>query len=128
MLYERWIFSEWMNETVTGIVDDECPQGGVSSPLLWNLVVDELIRILNEMGYLTIRYADDIVILVKGKFEKVLPDILERGLEIVRQWCMEKSLRVNPTKTEIVIFTRRYTSHFYEVQSHHRSKLRCSTR
>ena len=108
MLSGRRVFSEWNDKRVKGLVDDGCPQGGVSSPLLWNLVVDELIRILNDLGFFAVGYADDIVILIKGKCEEILPDILERGLNTAKRWCEEKSLRVNPTKTEIVIFTRKY--------------------
>jgi hypothetical protein len=42
-------------------------QGGVLSPLLWSLVVDELIG-LSGNGYYTLGYADDIAILICGKF------------------------------------------------------------
>src|ERR1700712_4896165 len=39
------------------------PQGGVLSPLLWNMVADNLIRSLNTKGYYAIDYADDIYIM-----------------------------------------------------------------
>ena len=39
--------------------------GGVLSPLLWSLVLDELVG-LNENGYNQLEYADDIAILVSG--------------------------------------------------------------
>ena len=34
------------NTTLRGIVESGCPQGGVLSPLLWSLVVDELLHLL----------------------------------------------------------------------------------
>jgi len=37
-----------------------CPQGGVLSPLLWCLVVDELLTKLKESGFLVFGYADDV--------------------------------------------------------------------
>jgi hypothetical protein len=43
-------------------------EGGVLSPLLWSLVVDELVQGLNENGYNTLGYAADIAILVSRKF------------------------------------------------------------
>ena len=107
MLSGKRVSSERRENTVEGIVDDDYPQGEILSPSLWNLMVDELIRILNDLGFLAIGYADDIAIFVKGKYEEVLPDILEEALNRARLWCKEKSLRVNPTKMEIVIFTRR---------------------
>jgi hypothetical protein len=36
-----------------------CPQGGVLSPLLWCLVVGELITWLNEGGFYAHGYSDD---------------------------------------------------------------------
>ena len=36
-----------------------CPRGGVLSPLLWCLVVDELLTMLSERGVYARRYADD---------------------------------------------------------------------
>jgi RNA-directed DNA polymerase len=36
-----------------------CPQGGVLSPLLWSLVVDDLLVKLNSRGYYAQAYADD---------------------------------------------------------------------
>jgi hypothetical protein len=42
---------------------------GILSPLLWSLVVNELIG-LNENGHYTLGYADDIAILIHRKFPK----------------------------------------------------------
>ena len=45
-----------------------CPQGAVLSPLLWCLIVNELLARLNEGGVYTQGYADDICLLAVGKF------------------------------------------------------------
>jgi hypothetical protein len=72
----RWISSMLKNRlvhtTLTGCsltpkVVGGCPQGGVLSPLLWNLVADRLLTITNDLGYKTYGYADDIVIIIQGK-------------------------------------------------------------
>jgi hypothetical protein len=51
------------------------PQGGVLSPLLWNLIVDELLAGLNDQGYCAMGYADDIIIIVQGKFTHTVREI-----------------------------------------------------
>lgn len=44
-----------MGDTIlTYRVAKGCPQGGVLSPLLWNLVVDDLIRTFNNQGLFTL--------------------------------------------------------------------------
>ena len=46
-----------------------CPQSGVLSPLLWILVADSLLRqIISDLGFETIGYADDFVLISEGKF------------------------------------------------------------
>ncbi|XP_050339722.1 uncharacterized protein LOC126766064 [Bactrocera neohumeralis] len=84
-----------------------CPQGGVLSPLLWSLVVDELLVLLTNNGIRCQGYADDIVIIARGKFVSTLCDIVQRGLGLAKGWCNSVGLNINPLKTTIVPFTRR---------------------
>ena len=91
-LNDRKVHSEWKGKTVRGRVSEGCPQGGVLSSLLWNLVADELLRILDREKIFAVAYADDFALLVKGKFEEVLPNIIERALRLAREWFQEKSL------------------------------------
>jgi len=53
------------------------PQGGPLSPLLSNIVLDELDKELERRGHRFVRYADDIVILVRSQMagERVLSSI-----------------------------------------------------
>jgi len=51
-----------------GSVTRECPHGDVFLPLMWSLVVDELIGGLNENECYILGYADGIAILICGKF------------------------------------------------------------
>ena len=76
------------------------------SPLLWCLVVDDLINRLNSLGLYTQGHADDIVILSKSKLSDVVSDRMQAALNFVTLWCKDKGLSVNPTKTELVLFTR----------------------
>lgn len=84
-----------------------CPQGGVISPLLWLMVADELLVKLSECGFYAQGYADDIVILVQGKFEETVSDRMQVALNIVAEWCESSGLRVNPKKSHLVAFTKR---------------------
>ena len=83
-----------------------CPQGGVLLPLLWNLTVDELLWDLNEAGYYSIEFADDIAIIIRGKFLSTVSEVLQNALMRLENWCNRTKLSVNPNKTTIVPFTR----------------------
>jgi RNA-directed DNA polymerase len=71
------------------------PQGAVISPLLANIYLDPLDRLLADRGYLMVRYADDFVILTRSHVEA------EAALELVRQWVAANGLVLHPDKTRI---------------------------
>jgi len=84
------------------------PQGGVLSPLLWVLVVNKLLSLLEETGTKVVAYADDVVILLQGKFPQTLCNLMETALSTLSRWTAVCGLGVNPEKTELVLFTRKY--------------------
>ena len=83
-----------------------CPQGEVLSPLLWNLVVDRLLAITNDLGFSTFGYADDIIT-VQGKFAHTVREIMQEALNVVVKWAVKEGLNTSPHKTAIVPFTNR---------------------
>lgn len=86
-----------------------CPQGGVLSPLLWSLVVDALLKRLEELGFEVVGYADDVSILVRGKYESTISSRMQTAINYTLKWCEREGLNVNPSKTVIVPFTKRRT-------------------
>ena len=87
MLQKREITCNHGGSTVTVRTAKGCPQGGVLSPLLWSLVVDELLTQLESQGYEVIGFADDIVVIVRGKYEHVIKDRLQDALNLTTMWC-----------------------------------------
>jgi len=53
-------------------------------------------------------FADDGVAVVIGCFLTTLCEIMQQVLKGIERWCMERELSVNPSKTEMMLFTRRY--------------------
>lgn len=46
--------------------------------------------------------------MIIGKFEETLGDLMNSALKIVDKWCIENGLTVNPQKTNVVLFTKKY--------------------
>jgi Reverse transcriptase (RNA-dependent DNA polymerase) len=67
-------------EQVTVKTTRGCPQGRVLSPLLWSLVIDELLNDLDRQGYEVIGFADDLVITVRGNNDSILSEIMQSAL------------------------------------------------
>lgn len=84
----------------------ETPQGGVLSPFLWLLAVNVLLRQFNSR--IIVAYADDLVILVKGKFLSTITDIMQNALADLSVWANDISLGINTKKTELDLFTMKY--------------------
>lgn len=69
--------------------------------------MDGLLRELNEAGYYTQAYADDLVILISDRVAERLSGPMTRALGLVERWCLTEGLNVNPDKAEMVVFTRK---------------------
>lgn len=72
------------------------PQGGNLSPLLSNIMLNELDKELTARGHRYVRYADDCVIAVKSEASA------KRTMRTITNWIERKlGLKVNATKTRI---------------------------
>jgi len=72
------------------------PQGAVLSPLLSNVYLDPLDRLVASSGFEMVRYADDFVILCRTKAEA------QRALAVVQTGVVANGLTLHPDKTRIV--------------------------
>jgi len=84
------------------------PQGGGLSPTLWSLVADSLLYWLTKQGVFALGFADDGLILIVGRVLHTMCEIMHRLLEGVEKWCTARDLSVNPIKTILMLFTRKY--------------------
>lgn len=107
MLRHRTVVAGLSGTEVEAKVGRGCPQGGVLSPLLWTLVVDGLLTRLAGSGFTVQGYADDVAISVKGDNIYAMSSRMQKALNIVQEWCLTHGLKVNPSKTELVLFTRK---------------------
>ena len=77
-------------------IDEGTPQGGPLSPLLSNIVLDELDRELERRGHRFVRYADDCNIYVRSQRAG------ERVMKSVSQFITSKlKLKVNEEKSAV---------------------------
>jgi len=89
---------------INGVVmetEEGTPQGGPLSPLLSNIMLDDLDKELEQRGHRFVRYADDCNIYVKTQRAG------ERAMESVKQFLEKKlKLKVNPKKSKVDRATR----------------------
>ncbi len=81
-----------LNQTTKGV-----PQGGPLSPLLSNILLDDLDKELEKRGHQFCRYADDLIILVRSKRSG------ERVMESISRFLEKKlKVQVNRDKSSVV--------------------------
>ena len=107
MLRNRAVTVHLGERAVRSRVCRGCPQGSVLSPTLWNLTVDSLLAELTSIGIKVICYADDVVLIVRGRFLSTIAEIIQRALCVVEVWCRKQGLSVNANKTDMIIFSRK---------------------
>lgn len=96
----QWLKAGYMEEGKFFNVDTGTPQGGVISPLLANIYLNELDWKLEEHGIRFVRYADDFLL-----FAKTEEDV-RKAAQIAEETLHELGLEVSMEKTRIVDFNK----------------------
>ena len=94
-LIRKYLKAGVMNKGRYEATDVGTPQGGNLSPLLSNIMLNELDKELESRGQRFTRYADDVVIVLKSKAAAT------RVMYSITDWIERKlGLKVNATKTK----------------------------
>jgi RNA-directed DNA polymerase len=107
-LIRSWLKAGAMENGLVGPTDEGTPQGGPLSPLLSNLVLDQLDRELERRGHRFVRYADDCNIYVRSRragqrLMGGLIRLLEGKLKL--KVNMEKSAVARPWERKLLGFS-----------------------
>jgi RNA-directed DNA polymerase len=102
-LVERFLTAGVMEEGVFKPTTIGTPQGGVISPLLANIVLNQLDWQLHRAGFRFVRYADDFVVLCQDTQRA------QEALTCVQQVLTEQlGLTLSPEKTRITTYGKGY--------------------
>ena len=117
-LIRKYLQSGVMINGVVVDTEEGTPQGGPLSPLLSNIVLDELDKELEKRGHKFVRYADDCNIYVKSQRAG------ERTMKSVQKFIEKKlRLKVNELKSAVDRpWKRKFLS--FSFTSHKESKIR----
>ena len=107
-LIRKYLSAGVMDKGIVKATEKGTPQGGNLSPLLSNIMLNELDKELEARGLNFVRYADDCIILVKS--EKAANRVLESITKYIEKKLglkvnAEKSKITRPTKTKYLSFS-----------------------
>ena len=93
------------NDSITRYLVKGTSQGGVGSPLAWNLGIDDILEKLNKPPFTMVGFADDLCLMVSGNDPDKLVDLTQPLLNELIKLGAEKGLAFNALKTQVVLFT-----------------------
>jgi len=94
-LVRHWLKAGFVEKEIFNPTTSGVPQGGIISPLLANIALDGMERLLKgKFGF--VRYADDFVVTAKTKEE------LSEIIPVLEDWLLERGLTMHEKKTRIV--------------------------
>ena len=94
-LIRGWLTADILKGLERWMPTQGSPQGAVISPLLANIYLDPLDKLMAAHGSRMVRYADDFVILCRTAGEA------DAALAEVRAWVTENGLTLHPDKTHV---------------------------
>ena len=89
------------------VIERGCPQGGVLSPLLWNILEDEILVEFQQQRRHLQGFADDNSFLVSGPDPITLGQLAQRAINRLQAWADRRHIKFAPAKSECILFTRR---------------------
>ncbi|UYV65906.1 hypothetical protein LAZ67_3005860 [Cordylochernes scorpioides] len=104
---EREVKFTYESETFYKKLTKGCPQGGPLSPLLWNILLNDLLINFDSMNADIICYADDVTIICWNKTIEGLKTASEYTLNYVIQWCNRNKLTISTEKTNMLYLHNR---------------------
>ena len=94
-LIRGWLKADILKDLERWTPTQGSPQGAVISPLLANIYLDPLDKLMAATGYRMVRYADDFVVLCASREDA------QAALSEIRTWVAANGLTLHPDKTHV---------------------------
>ena len=115
-LISRWYGNYLLNRRVSTIqrgstssrfLTKGTPQGGVISPIIWNIAFDEFLQKFDSGPVKGSFFADDAGLHLRGPVLSTLVPIMQDKIDEATDWGAKCGLKFSAPKTIAVVFTRR---------------------
>lgn len=106
-LENRKIILRYAGEEIVRKTNKGCVQGSIGGPILWNLLLDPVLKIVERDKVYCQAFADDIVVIINGTSTIEIETITNNTLSRVWDWGVRNKLKFAPHKTNAMVITRK---------------------
>ncbi|XP_049883069.1 uncharacterized protein LOC126378732 [Pectinophora gossypiella] len=106
-LRDRQVAVRYGGEQHAKITSKGCVQGSIGGPILWNLLLDPLLKGLEERGDYVQAFADDVVLVFHGETALEVGRQANAALAYVQDWGKKNKLNFGPQKTKAMTMTNK---------------------
>ena len=119
MIHHRKTSVELQGQKMVIAIKKGCPQGGIPSPFLWNLVINELLEFTrNKIPSDLQGFADNLALVSvvttpkqprgkQGFDADTSREVTQKSIVSINQWCTMDGLKLSRLKTHCVMFNNR---------------------
>ncbi|UYV63442.1 hypothetical protein LAZ67_2004088 [Cordylochernes scorpioides] len=97
---DRSVEFKYTNVKCIRKINKGCPQGGIISPILWNILFNDFNLSFNESFARVIAFADDVTFVVWSSNIYDLQYNITKCLIKIKAWCEKVKLSLSPNKTD----------------------------
>ena len=101
-LSNRKVTLSHSNKVREKTISKGCPQGGIFSPFLWNLLLNEFLTNFNHSHAKAIAFADDITFVIWNNDIHGLRSEIIYCFNQIQSWCNKVKLKISTPKTNIL--------------------------
>jgi hypothetical protein len=82
-----------------------CPQGSCSGPGFWNILYNSLFNIDFTHHTRVIAFADDLLVLTRGKYVMEAENYANQDLQKIESWARVNKMQFNENKSKVLLVT-----------------------
>lgn len=84
-----------------------CPQGSCCGPVYWNILYNSLLNLDFTQRTEVIAFADDLLIMTKGKSILDVENFANQDLTKIESWAKANKIKFNESKSKVLVITRK---------------------
>ncbi|CAG5034257.1 unnamed protein product [Parnassius apollo] len=115
---DREVILDFAGGRVTKTMSKGCIQGSTCGPVLWNIILDELLDTKLPAGCHIQAFADDVLLVVTAASAGKLESAANLALHHIVEWGRSVKLAFGPTKTKLIAFTPKAKTASINIDGH----------